>query len=72
MSDVMFLMGLAAGSIIGAAIVIWLTERKIDEEVHHWEDLLTEQQGHIAELRPATDAPKAVTKLTSRERTVEL
>jgi hypothetical protein len=65
-------MGLAAGGILGAAVAVWLAERKIGSELESWEDLLSEQQGHIAELRAVNDAPKAVTRLTNRERTVEL
>jgi hypothetical protein len=72
MTDWMFLVGLASGGILGAAVAILLAERRIDHEVKDWEDLLTEQQGHIAELRSVNPAPRAVTRLTNRERTIEL
>jgi gas vesicle protein len=69
-SDWMFFMGMAAGGVLGAAVAVWLAERKMEDEVKDWEELLHEQSGHIAELRSM--APRAVTKLTNRERTVEL
>lgn len=69
MLDVMFLMGLAAGAIIGGIGMVYLTERRMDDDLQDWEDALSEQQGHAG---PVSDAPVAVTKLTNRERTVEL
>jgi gas vesicle protein len=72
MNDWMFLVGLASGGILGAAVAILLAERKMEAEVKDWEELLTEQSGHIAELRQMRDTPRAVTRLTNRERTIEL
>jgi hypothetical protein len=72
MTDWMFLVGLASGGILGAAVAILLAERRMEAEVKDWEELLTEQSGHIAELRQMRDTPRAVTRLTNRERTIEL
>jgi gas vesicle protein len=72
MTDWMFLVGLASGGILGAAVAILLAERKMSTELQDWESLLSEQQGHIAELQAINPAPKAVTRLTNRERTIEL
>lgn len=66
-----FVIGLAIGGVFGAALYYFLT-RKEETEPPEWADLLADQQGHIAELRSLNAAPRAVTKLTHRERTLEI
>jgi hypothetical protein len=72
MTDMMFFLGLGAGSVLGAALAIWVSERKISNHLEEWENLLSDQQGHIAELRAINEAPVAVTRLTNRKRTVTI
>jgi gas vesicle protein len=69
MSETFFIIGLATGALLGAAVAILFAERRVEKEVADWESLLADQQGHIAELRAM---PRAVTKLTSRTKTVEI
>jgi hypothetical protein len=72
MSEAFFVIGLGAGGLLGAAIAIMLAERRVEQQVASWEDLLTVQSGKIAELREHRTMPRAVTKLTNRTKTVEI
>lgn len=63
--------GVLIGAVAGVAITMFLKERHRDD-IPEWSDLLAEQQGHIANFPMPVEQPRAVTRLTHRERTVEL
>lgn len=65
----LFLLGLAAGAIIGAAGFLFIRERNDEAD---WADLLDNQQRNLEELRAHAQGPRAVTRLTNRQRTIEL
>ena len=64
--------GVLIGAVAGVAITMFLKERHRDDDIPEWSDLLAEQQGHIAHFPQPIEQPRAVTRLTHRERTVEL
>lgn len=66
----LFMLGLAIGAILGTAAFLFVREREIP--IPEWEELLEQQERRMAELYAIEQGPRAVTRLTNRERTVEL
>ena len=65
----LLIIGAALGAVVGASFGVFLKRDKRDN-TPEWSDLLSEQQGHIAELRQHTLRKPSFTHLTQRERTL--
>lgn len=65
----LLIIGVALGAVVGATLCIFIKSDKEDDP-REWHDLLSEQQGHIAELRQHTLRKPSFTHLTQRERTL--
>lgn len=63
-----FFLGLAVGTGIGTAAVYYLILKDRLKEANEWINILNEQERQLRDL----NKPKAVTRLTNRERTVTL
>ena len=66
----LLIIGVALGAVVGATLCIFIKSDKEDDP-REWHDLLSEQQGHIAELRQHTQPKPSFTHLTSRPRTLQ-
>jgi hypothetical protein len=63
-----FIIGVMVGASVGTASIYFLILRDRLKEANEWINILNEQERQIRDL----NKPKAVTRLTNRERTVTL
>lgn len=68
----LLLLGAVIGGIFGVATTMLILSRQQEEVTPEWADLLAEQQGHIPQFQKPLEEPRAVTRLTNRERTITL
>lgn len=67
-----FIIGIGLGCLIGVATAYLIASRPKDDEPPTWAELIDQQMHSLEQIEGNRMKPRAVTRLTNRERTVTL